>query len=330
MSELSGTVTDGTTTVQGAKVHVVDTAGSTDPSQWTIVGGDTSDANGDWSVTGLDGGEERYHAVVQYDDGSQLFNADSLPYLTVPWELQAPTVGLQVNALEPASVGSAIPDSGGDHQWNTDEGSGSTLADNIGGLDGTINGPTWQTGAGTGDVYLSYDGNDDLVDLGSASRTAMTHWTENGTGTALFWVNPNNFNNNQHIFGGTVGADAVGFGYRINDDQTVSVRIGDGSGTTMAAIDTTATLATGWSPIAITADGSTLRLFYGDPLSEIGSDSISGGTTNDFTQNVAIGRNTDSGINSFNGGIDIGFVDSVGQSQSELQSFVDNTSQFYA
>jgi len=105
MGTISGTVTSSGSAVQGATVAVVDS------STWSVVGTDTSDANGAWAVSGLAGGVERYHALVQYDDGGQFFNAESLPFLTVEWTLSPAVTPAQVAAPTPGiSTGSAIPD----------------------------------------------------------------------------------------------------------------------------------------------------------------------------------------------------------------------------
>lgn len=61
----------------------------------------------------------------------------------------------------------AIPDSVV-NQWPHDEGSGTTLTDNVGSVDGTINGATWESlGDAVGGFYLDYDGVDDFTNLGN-------------------------------------------------------------------------------------------------------------------------------------------------------------------
>lgn len=114
MTRLSGRVPETGTAIQGVTVAIIDTQGVEDPTQWSVVASDTTDANGEWSVSGLDpSAVERYHAVAQYDDGSAFTNFESLPYLSTPADAFAPTTSLSVGTpTADVSVGSVIPDSG--------------------------------------------------------------------------------------------------------------------------------------------------------------------------------------------------------------------------
>jgi len=150
MTTLSGKVTLQGSSVQGVPVAVIDTNNSNDPSNWSLAGTDVTDVNGDWEVTGLaSGATERYHALVQYDDGSQFYNVESLPYLS--------------------TAGIAIPDSAiARYTFDDADTSGTTAIDIWNGNDATINGAT--TGvAGVSDTYdsgeaYSLDGTDDYID----------------------------------------------------------------------------------------------------------------------------------------------------------------------
>jgi hypothetical protein len=148
MTELSGTVTLSGSAQANVPVLVVDTNNSSDPSNWTIAATATTDSNGDWSVSGLvEGATERYHAIVQYDDGTQ-YNALSKPYLSTP---------------------SAIPDSA-IAQWNFEDDSDTTTAtDSINGYDGAINGASYTSTSKVGSLALSGDGQDDNVNFGDVS-----------------------------------------------------------------------------------------------------------------------------------------------------------------
>lgn len=144
MTTLSGTVTLSGSAQSGVPVLVIDTDNSSDPSQWTIVETATTDSNGDWSVSGLaEDADERYHAIAQYDDGTQ-YNALSKPYLSTP---------------------SAIPDSGdlqARYDWTGASGT-STVTDLSGNghdLTGTYTGPTATI---NGNQAGEFDGADDLL-----------------------------------------------------------------------------------------------------------------------------------------------------------------------
>lgn len=65
------------------------------------------------------------------------------------------------------------------HRWKYDEGSGSTVADNIGSADGAITGATWESGTYIGSNALSSDGQDDYVNtssLGSFGSSLGSGW----------------------------------------------------------------------------------------------------------------------------------------------------------
>jgi len=70
---IAGTVTLSGSGVQGAKVYVINTDAD------TVAGTATTDANGDYSVTVP--ADSPYHIAVQYDDGSQKYNALSKPFV---------------------------------------------------------------------------------------------------------------------------------------------------------------------------------------------------------------------------------------------------------
>lgn len=72
---ISGVVTLGGSPVTGAIVTLIDSDAD------LVVGTDTTDANGYYEFSGLDVATI-YHATVEYDDGSDLWNAKSLPFLT--------------------------------------------------------------------------------------------------------------------------------------------------------------------------------------------------------------------------------------------------------
>ena len=322
---LAGQLVDGGDPVSDEPVFVVDT-GPDDESNWSIVATDRSAADGSWSVTVPNADAERYHAVAQFEKSGTLKNALSKPFLTSQPFAQPGLVTVGFDVLPPSTIGSVVPDSGGTHQWNTDEAEGTTLTDAIGELDGTINGATWTSGEGAGDVYLSYDGTDDYTDLGADSRTELTHFTEDGEGTVFAWVNPDFSSDFRSILSSGASDDDVGILFRaIDSNEYQFTLITDGTSASVSG----GNLESGWIPVAATADGSTARLFVGESMTEVGSDTITDSTTNDFTANVNIGRTTEQDTHYWDGGIDIVWTDNQARTQSFLQSFVDDSKQFY-
>lgn len=73
LGKISGYVLDGEDPVENAIVTLIDSDSD------TVVGTATSDYNGYYEFTDLP--YQHYHAIVEYDDGEEQFNAKSLPFL---------------------------------------------------------------------------------------------------------------------------------------------------------------------------------------------------------------------------------------------------------
>jgi len=227
--------------------------------------------------------------------------------------------------------GGAIPDSGGTHQYNVESGSGN-ISDNIGSLTGTLNGTgdPWVTGGvGAGDAYVDLDGSDQYFDLGTASQSEFSHFP-NGNGTVFAWINPDNFTDFPSIFVSSYQSSNVGVGLRVESGGDIRWGARDGSGNDVWSVIASGVLSSGtWTPVAATADGSTAKIYAGKSLTQENSGSISNTTNSDLTNNVNIGRDTANGGRYFDGGLDLIWTDSTAQSQSNIQSFVDDSKAFY-
>ena len=232
----------------------------------------------------------------------------------------------------------AIPDSGGDHQWDKDEGSDSTIADSIGTLDGTlVNNPSWADDAGAGGFYIDYNGTDQYADLGSDSRSELRHFTDDGKGTLFAWVNPDDVSGQNMIIGSSIstGDTAPGFGLVILDDGDIRfVGVTDTEGEVPWDITASDVIGTGdgWVPVAGTLDGSTARIYVGDGMTEEASGPIDSGDleSNDLEHNASIAREARDDQRHFDGGIDLVWTDNVERSQSDLQDFVNDSEDFYS
>lgn len=156
--DIQGVVTDENgDPVQDAVVALFPNGGTEETVVYT-----TTDSNGEYLFDSHpygDGTTQQWHLAARYDDGSGNFNSLSLPY---------------VSADLPSS---AIPDSA-IHHYPTDEGSGTTLTDNVAAADGTINGATWDDNeGGRGGWVLAYDGVDDNTDLSDAANQQLDAFT---------------------------------------------------------------------------------------------------------------------------------------------------------
>jgi len=167
MTRLSGQVTLSDSPVQGVPVAVIDTNNSEDPTNWSIVATDVTDANGDWQVTGLSqNAVERYHALVQYDDGSQLYNVESLPYLSTDAYLTAPVQTWEWDGPTATISTPGIPDSVVLQYYATTWNSGDTTwVDDTGTADITVNGGPTDGTLSDGADAISTDGTDDSGEL---------------------------------------------------------------------------------------------------------------------------------------------------------------------
>lgn len=173
MSQLSGTVTLDGNALANAKVAVVD-ADASSPGNWTVVGGDVTTSDGSWSVTGLDHGPDRYHALVQLDDGNY-YNAKSLPFLSVEAVFQPGPEALSIDPLPP-EVGPAIPDSAILH-YPFLERTNSTIVEQLESEDATANGTTNVSGDWWEGYAESGDGTDDYIEA--------TTWSNVNFGVSL-------------------------------------------------------------------------------------------------------------------------------------------------
>ena len=238
-------------------------------------------------------------------------------------------------SLRNVSVGiDAIPDSGGTHQWNKDEGDGSEVADGIGSLDGTINGASWASDAGAGGFYLDYDSTDDYVEILTGTYSDFNHFTESGEGTFAIWLRPDTIGR-YDLIGGGRSSDLVNAGMRINDDGSWQFWAFDGSGNSIWDIAGSSATSDEWQFVAGTADGSTARIYEakaGDnyDVSEVASASIDSGnfTTNDWDIDFDLGRDGRD-LHYFDGGLDMPWTDDSVASESRLQEWVDDTKEFY-
>lgn len=214
-----------------------------------------------------------------------------------------------------------IPDSGGTHQWSVVKGSGTTLTDSIGSLDGNINGATWDnTIGGTGGTTLSYT--DDETKLPNASSD-FSHFIENLQGTVAMWVRfKDNRNGRTQIF-----TDGNGVSLRLNSG-TVSF-LGPTINTLPEwEISTNTAPIDEWFFVAGTVDGSTARLYsampYDNSLTQVDSESVS--ETGTATTNDGTFYDTTNSETTY---IDIAYTNNTADSQATLGSWFDNTVPYY-
>ena len=201
----------------------------------------------------------------------------------------------------------AIPDSGGDHQWNFEEGSATNVKDSIGSLDAPFTDITWESGAGAGDVHGVLDGTDDYANLGTQS--AFTHLINDGVGSVAWWVKIDSDSDQYAVLGTQLSEQTTSFGFWV-DTGSPKFTMSDGSGAYAVDVSGGSFAADMWHMMGARLDGDECHIYADGEL--VVSETIDNTTTGEWaTYNVHIGA-FDGGSNRlYGGGIDIGFVASV-------------------
>jgi Concanavalin A-like lectin/glucanases superfamily len=197
--------------------------------------------------------------------------------------------------------------------YSFDEGSGVTVKDSAGNHTGTISGASWAS-VGKYDAALSFDGVNDLVSIADASDLDFT-----GSFTLEAWVNPTSTSASLPIIskGETAGGNS---GYALSARYTSAPPAGIvADAGTLKSVSGPSALKTGeWSHLALTSDGTALRLYINGSLISSAT-AISAKATN---APLEVGH-------SFLGGYFAGLVDEVRLynetlSESQIQTDRDN------
>jgi hypothetical protein len=221
--------------------------------------------------------------------------------------------------------GDAIRDSVTNH-WPHDEGSGSTLNDNEASLDFSIDGATWQTGAGNGGAYLEYDGGDDR-------STESTYAWDDTTFSWLCWVNPDDLSNYQVII--QTGDDqsndyAVAFELGLTSRE-INAFINNGDGGSNVVITTSGASTGTWIFLAMAGSNNDELVFYWGTASD--SDLTTAGSQNwdnglSSSGIAAFGAREENGSFSrhYDGSMDdVLYASGTKMTQSEIESYFDDT-----
>jgi len=305
--------------VEGAIVELTRSYQSSPTTEETVVR-TTTDSNGNYIFEihpDADDSTQEWHVSCYNYDGTAYVNSENNPGVT---------------ADLPRSL---IPDSEGDHQWNYTEGSGTEVNDSIGSLDldfTSISG--WPTDAGVGGTYAQLDGSNDFAILGNDAWTSFITQSE---GTFFSWLKlPDDTSQDGDLAGTDLSSDGSDFLCRVNvndnefgwtltiDDNRVDV-IG---GSPQNLLDE-------WIATAWVADATDMYLYVADAsddytIREVASSSAPPSGSGNWDNDVAIGTQGDGlGDRALEAGIDLQFFDSIGQSQSQIQSFVDSSKRFY-
>jgi hypothetical protein len=151
------------------------------------------------------------------------------------------------------------PSEGLEHYWALDEAAGTTAADSVGGQPGTLSGgPIWQPASGQFGGALAYDGVDDRVELGTIDVPP-------GGGMSItLWIKADDFDvPDGRLISKATGIQEGDHYWMVSTINSTGLRF------RLKAGGTTTTLATGageitagaWHHVAVTYDGSDMRIY---------------------------------------------------------------------
>ncbi len=167
-------------------------------------------------------------------------------------------------------AGSAGADPGLVAHWTFDQGSGTVAADSSGnGHDGTIHGATWVTDVAPvqgGSHALSFDGTDDYVSVPDSDSLDLTT-----QGTIQLWAQISSTHSTAEgtsILAKMTHTSHVSYDFRVNETNTLSTYLWDGTTTCEIVYNTVVTDDT-WHHFAMTWDQPTgIRLYVDGDLHE--------------------------------------------------------------
>jgi len=209
--------------------------------------------------------------------------------------------------------------------WHYSEGSGTTVADDVGTLDASFTGLDWSSDFGFEGHYGILDGVDDYGELGSDSKSELSFPLNTGVFSFFSWFNTHS-EQTQMVISSDVGGTNMRWNFSIIDGK-YSVRLYFNGPS--AQIDTGNITVNEWVALAATGDGDTLELYVAEPpdyeITLLGDTSISGDTTSgSLDEPVALGARHD-GSDPFDGFLDNQFIGDESLSESQFQEWVDAT-----
>lgn len=217
--------------------------------------------------------------------------------------------------------GPAIPDSLTD-QWRMDEGSGTSISNNLGPVDGSLSGAGWDSDAeSVGDTRTTYDGTDDSAKSNSAFGINQSQMT------VVTWFTTTSGSTTQFIVSSvTQQIDTATDGWRI-DISNNQVRFGHRS--TGNGFTVTATLDDGGGisaneryMVAHAMDGNSATSYLFDNNGLIASASGSGARTTSFNSTLYLATREEDNSFNLSGTLDApALARSVQMPQSEIEEY---------
>lgn len=208
-----------------------------------------------------------------------------------------------------------IPDTRVEHQYPHDEGSGTTLTDKKGPINGTISGATWTADAdAVGGYYLDYDGTDDGTDFADGS------WDDfyNSDYTVTAFVRPDATERAYFAHNGDPNNNGWSFEVRVVN-SSINLHLVHA---TIAAADSGLSLTVGaWNFVAARYDVSSNQVKF-DVNNSTNTVSLSG-MVQPTNGDAAFGYESTTLDNYLNGGMDETTLSATYLTDSEIQTLKD-------
>lgn len=284
MADITGTVTLDGTALEGAKITAID------QEVGDVIGTATSAADGSYTIA--NSRNTTALCLMEYDDGAgTAYQAHSQPFVTVESALAAP-----VSA---------------EYWWPMDEGSGTTIADNVSTADGTLTGAGWVTGTWMGDSAVSFDGVDDYATatVGSQAHSLLTVAC---TVEASSWPAELDQILDAEVHPST---GALGRFFRNNNGSNIQFAVHDGGGFVSTATSGLPAVDTKHRFVGV-FDGTNVILYHN--ASQVGSTASTNSAINDWFFN-GMGARPNDQIRFFNGRIDDVILDSTAYTAQQVQ-----------
>ena len=198
--------------------------------------------------------------------------------------------------------------------WKLDESSGTTAADSAGANTGTlVNGPVWRPTGGRINGALEFDGSDDRVDVGNMDIV--------GSGlTIALWMKADDFDvNDARFVSKATGVNEGDHYWMVStiNGTALRFRLKAGGSTTTLASSTGQISAGTWYHIAVTYDGSQMRIYKnGTQIASVAKT----GTINTSSSVPAALGNQPQGGRAFDGLLDDVRIYNRALSQAEIQA----------
>lgn len=215
------------------------------------------------------------------------------------------------------------------NHWRHDEGSGTTLGDDIGSVNGSISGASWVTGSGgLEDAYLSYDGTGDVTTLADASQF------DSDTFSWWGWINPDSLSEEHGLISVTNGNDDIIVLIYITSSGDLEYFINNAAGDGNRSITTGSVQTSTWNFFAAVGDNGNRMGFYHALQSDADVTQIEVKTydqgLNSTANEIRLGERED-GTSNYAGDMDdVAYAAGGTLSQSEIEDWFDRTKGNYS